>query len=154
MTDRAHVLWIATAVRLVVALLVVLSLVRRRRLRGKYGLFWLLVVLGFLPFAIDPDLVDAVGNRLGIRYQPALLMIAGIAVLTLLAMHFSWEVSRLEERSRAMAEELALLRAKVEEAATHPDLPPTSATVDASPSAPAENEGGEGGGVEGGRHLP
>lgn len=117
MTDRAHVLWIATAVMLVVALLVILSLVRRRRLRGKYGLFWLLVVLGFLPFAIEPDLVDAVGDRLGVRYQPALLMIAGIAVLTLLSMHFSWEVSRLEERSRAMAEELALLRAKVEESA-------------------------------------
>lgn len=126
MTDRAHVLWIATAVMLVVALLVILSLVRRRRLRGKYGLFWLLVVTGFLPFAIEPDLVDAVGDRLGIRYQPALLMIAGIAVLTLLAMHFSWEVSRLEERSRAMAEELALLRARVEgeDAAepTHPNL--------------------------------
>lgn len=114
MTDRAHWLWIIVGVVLVFALGVMLSLVRRRRLRGKYGLFWLIVVVGFVPFAIEPDMVDAVGDRLGVRYQPALLLIAAIAVLTLLAMHFSWEVSRLEERSRSMAEELALLRAKVE----------------------------------------
>ena len=38
-----------------------------------------------------------------------------IGFLLLVAMHFSYELSRLEKRVRALAEELALLRGPVEE---------------------------------------
>jgi hypothetical protein len=34
-----------------------------------------------------------------------------IVFLLIVVMHFSWELSRLEERTRTLAEEIALLRA-------------------------------------------
>jgi len=73
-------------------------------------------------------------------------MIAGIAVLTLLAMHFSWEVSRLEERSRAMAEELALLRARVEgEGASEPTGPDPATDDGETVNSRRESEAGDAG---------
>ena len=52
---------------------------------------------------------------MGVAYQPALFLLLGFGFLLLLAMHFSYELSRLETRVRALAEELALLRHEVEE---------------------------------------
>lgn len=118
MTERAHLLWVAVAVMLMIAVGILLGLVRQRRLRGKYGLFWLAVVGTVLPLAVFPALVDRLGDSLGVRYQPVLLLFAAITVLTFLSMHFSWEVSRLEERSRSLAEELALLRERVDSSLT------------------------------------
>jgi hypothetical protein len=44
-----------------------------------------------------------------------LLLMMACAVLLLVAIHYSWELSRLEVRSRRLAEEVALLRARLDE---------------------------------------
>jgi hypothetical protein len=53
-------------------------------------------------------------ERIGVTYQPALFLMLGLAFLFLLSVHFSWELSRLEDRVRALAEEVALLRQDAE----------------------------------------
>ena len=52
--------------------------------------------------------------RLGIYYPPAAFLMAAVAFLFVLTVHFSWELSRLEERTRTLAEEVALLRNELE----------------------------------------
>ena len=42
------------------------------------------------------------------------MFFAAIVFLFFVVVHFSWELSRLEERSRSLAEEVALLRAELE----------------------------------------
>jgi flagellar biogenesis protein FliO len=42
-------------------------------------------------------------------------MLLALSFLLVLVLHFSWELSRLEDRTRALAEEHALLRGEVEE---------------------------------------
>ena len=42
-------------------------------------------------------------------------MLLALSFLLVLVLHFSWELSRLEDRTRALAEEHALLREEVEE---------------------------------------
>lgn len=123
MTERAHFLWLALAIVLLVAIALILSLVRRRSLRGKYGLLWVSVGIALVPLALFPGMVDWTAQQLGVFYEPAVIFLAAIGLLMLLSMHYSWELSRLEERSRTLAEEVALLRGELEELRTQIDQP-------------------------------
>lgn len=124
MTERVHLLWALLAVALLAAIGVILSLVRRRRLRGKYGLLWISIGVALVPLAVFPSFVDWAAGKIGVGYAPAVIFLAAIGLLMLLAMHYSWELSRLEERSRSLAEELALLRSELDELRAREPVPP------------------------------
>jgi hypothetical protein len=107
-STRAHLLVVLIAA---FPALFVLRLVRRRALRAKYSLLWLAVGAVLMITAIFPGLVDRASDALGISYPPAVYLMIAIVFLLMVVMHFSWELSRLEERTRTLAEEIALLRA-------------------------------------------
>ncbi|MDG2427867.1 MAG: DUF2304 domain-containing protein [Acidimicrobiales bacterium] len=107
MTGQTHVL---LATLSVAAVLVIIRLVRRGSLKAKYSVLWLTVGLVLAIAASVPTLLDRIADRLGIWYQPTLFLLLAIGFLLLVAMHFSYELSRLEKRVRVLAEELALLR--------------------------------------------
>lgn len=112
LTDRAHLL-----VGLVTfgALAFILRLLRRGQLRSKYAVLWTIAIVPLGLLAIAPGLLTWVSERAGVFYPPTLFLLAAVAFLFLVVVHFSWELSRLEERSRTLAEELALLRHELEE---------------------------------------
>jgi hypothetical protein len=105
------------------SLLFILRLVRQRKLKGKYALLWVGVGVFLLAFAIVPDVLVPIADWVGIAYEPAVFFLAAIAFLFLMVVHFSFELSRTEERTRILAEEIALLKAQVEatEALDEPD---------------------------------
>lgn len=90
------------------------ELLRRRQLKEKYAVLWVLVAIAVAILAIFPDLLNVAGRLLHIADPPNLLMFLAAAVLLLVTVHLSWETSRLEDETRALAEELALLRYQVE----------------------------------------
>ena len=96
-------------------LLFLLRLVRRGQLRGKYALLWLGVGAAMVGFAIYPNVLVPISETLGISYEPAIIFMAAIAFLFVVIVHFSYELSRLEDRTRTLAAELALLRAETQE---------------------------------------
>ena len=61
------------------------------------------------------------GHRLGIADPPNLLLFGAVLVLLLVSVHLSWEVSRLEEETRTLAEEIGLLRMQVESLDPRPE---------------------------------
>lgn len=98
---------------LVVALVnvvVMVELVRRRQLREKYALLWIAVGVGGIVLGVGRNVVDRIAHALGVTYGPSAVFLAAILFLLLVCMHLTWEVSRLEERTRTLAEDLALLR--------------------------------------------
>jgi hypothetical protein len=107
MSPRAHVV---VAVITISLLVFIVQMVRRRHLRAKYSLLWLTVGLIVTVLAVSPAVLDRVSLLLGIAYGPTTLFMAAITLLLVLVAHFSWELSRLEERTRTLAEELALIR--------------------------------------------
>jgi hypothetical protein len=107
-STRAHLLVVVIAA---LPALFVLRLVRQRALRAKYSLLWLAVGAVLMLTAIFPGLVDHASEALGISYPPVIYLMIAIVFLLMVVMHFSWELSRLEERTRTLAEEIALLRA-------------------------------------------
>jgi hypothetical protein len=111
LSGRAHV--VVVLVTLIGAWFL-LRLLRRRQLRGKYMLLWIFVGLTVIALAIFPSLLDNTANLLGIYSGPNLLFLLAIAFLLLVCAYFSWELSRLEERTRILAEEIAILRGEQE----------------------------------------
>jgi hypothetical protein len=111
LSGRAHVLVVLVVLAGVFFLLRVLN---RRQMRGKYTLLWMFVGMLVLVLAAFPVLLDRVSHFLRIYYAPSTLFIAAIGFLLLVCVYFSFELSRLEERTRILAEELAILRAEQE----------------------------------------
>lgn len=124
MTGRAHL----ALVLLTFGMLgFVLHLVRSGRLRAKYAMLWSTVGAGLVVLAAFPALLDWTARHVGIYYPPAAFLTAAVAFLLGLTVHFSWELSRLEERTRTLAEEVALLREELRRAPGAGD-PPAAAT--------------------------
>jgi len=109
-TPRLHVI---TAVAGIVCMLGILRLVRRRQLRAKYALLWLAVGVAFVVLGASPGLLDWAARRTGVAYAPDLLFLVGTLFLVLVVMHLSWELSRLEDRTKILAEEVALMRTEL-----------------------------------------
>jgi hypothetical protein len=112
MSTRAHIIVVIGALA---AFLFILRLVAVRQLRSKYALLWLAVGLALLVLATFPGALDEIADWLGIAYAPTALVTVALAVLGAIVVHLTWELSRLEMRSRTLAEDLALLRAVVAE---------------------------------------
>jgi len=111
-STAAHILVIVLSAG-VIAFIV--HLVRSRRLRAKYSVLWFSLGLGLAVLAVFPGLVKWLSDQFGISYAPATFILLALSFLLVLVLHFSWELSRLEDRTRALAEEYALLRQEVEE---------------------------------------
>ena len=107
MTPQAHLF---VAVVTVLAVTFVIRLVRRRQLRAKYAMLWISVCVVIAFLAAVPSVPNRLARSVGIFYQPAAFLFAAVVFLFLVVVHFSYELSRLEDRSRILAEELALVR--------------------------------------------
>lgn len=103
-----------TALAGLLVLGVILELLRRRRLREKYAMLWLAVGIVVLPLAFFPRLSDRAASMLGVASGVSLVLFLGFLFLLLVCVHLSWEVSQLEEETRTLAEEFALLRTEIE----------------------------------------
>ena len=84
-----------------VILLALFEMMRRNRLREKYALIWALVALAVITVAAFPGLLIRASAAIGLEVPVNLLFIT---------LQHSSELGRLEERTRTLAEEIALLR--------------------------------------------
>jgi hypothetical protein len=110
-------LTILTAIIGFALLVIIFELMRRRQLREKYALLWGAVAIVVVPLALFPRLLDAVSSVVGVASGVSLVLFLGLVFLLILSLHLSWEVSALEEETRTLAEEIALLRIEIRERA-------------------------------------
>ncbi len=93
----------------------IVEMLRRRQLSEKYAVLWLVVGLFLLLLTVFPGILAGVSGLVGIAVPTNLLFFVGIIFLTGVGLHLSWELSRLEDETRKLAEDLAILRLDVEE---------------------------------------
>ena len=91
-----------------------IELLRRRQLKEKYAVLWLGVGIGMFVIGAFPFLLNKIADVAGVKDPPNLLLFAASLLLLAVCVHLSWESSRMEEKARTLAEELALLRQKVD----------------------------------------
>jgi len=99
-----------TSITALMVLGIILELLRRRQLREKYAFLWMSVGLVVLILGFLPRLLDSVAAMLGVASGVSLVLFLGVIFLLLVSIHLSWVVSRLEEETRTLAEEIALIR--------------------------------------------
>lgn len=106
---------VVVGIVLAVALLtVVLWMLLTRRLREKYAVQWLVLGVVLLVLGLFPGLLEAATQAIGVQLPVNLLFAAAIFVLLGVALHQSWELSLAEEEARRLAEEVAILGARLD----------------------------------------
>jgi hypothetical protein len=94
--------------------LLTIELMRRKSLREKYAVLWLLLSGFVLLLAVVPGLLLWFANLFGFTLAANFVFFLAIFGLFALAMQFSVEVGRVEHEVGTLAEELAFLRNEIE----------------------------------------
>jgi hypothetical protein len=98
--------------------LVVLELVRRRRLLERYALLWLLSAWVLLALAVWQGLLSDLARVIGIIYPPNALFLIAFGFVLVLLLHFSLAVSRLTDQTKVLAQRLAIVEERQQQADT------------------------------------
>jgi hypothetical protein len=99
----------------IVTLTLLFEMMRRHRLREKYAVFWAVVAVFTLVVAAFPALLVWAAALVGVAVPANLLFFLASMLLLIVSVQHSSELGRLEERTRTLAEEVALLRLQVED---------------------------------------
>ncbi|MCP4362242.1 MAG: DUF2304 domain-containing protein [Chloroflexi bacterium] len=104
--DRTQFVAVLSAV---IVFLFVLELVRRRQLREEYSWLWLMMSGGYLIVAIFPATLHWFTAFIG-AVQPAVTFnFLGVFFLVLICIQFSMRLSRLTNRNKYLAQQIAIL---------------------------------------------
>ena len=107
MVDRSTIFMVGASI---VALLVVLELVRRRRLSEQYSLLWLGTAIVMLVVGAWRDLLHSLAALVNIHHPPNLLFLLAALFLLFIQLYFSTVITRLAHESKEAAQQIALLR--------------------------------------------
>lgn len=106
MSVATYVLGIASAA---LVLFVVIELLRRRRLRERHAIWWMVAGILALVIGIFPITLQWAAKLVGIEVPTNLVFFVSIAILFLVCLQHSAELTQLESKTRALAERVALL---------------------------------------------
>lgn len=88
--------------------------IRRNRLNERYALLWLGAAGVMLVLAVWRSLLDRLAVFLGVLYGPSLLFLVALLCLFAILLHFSLVISEHRDKTRRLAQGLALLAHEVE----------------------------------------
>ncbi len=98
-----------------VLLALIVELVRRRRMSPSFAWVWLVVGVAIMALVIWYDGLVYLTHAIGAVAPTSTLFLFGILFLLLVCLQFSMRISTLEDRLRALAQEIALLRSRLGE---------------------------------------
>lgn len=105
---------LAGALLALVSIAVVLELVRRRRLSEWQSLAWLLAAVAIGGFAAHRRVQFVLADFVGIYYPPVLILGAFVFGGLVILLLQSVALTRLDARCRRLAQEVALLRERLD----------------------------------------
>lgn len=91
----------------------VLELVRRGHLKERYALLWLAAAVAGLFVGLFPRLIVWMSGAFGFQYL-TVFYVTSFLFLLLLVLAFTVIISKLTERNRALAQEIALLAQRLD----------------------------------------
>ena len=107
---------IAASVASVLLLLVVFELIRGRKLKERYALLWLATGVVLLVLSAWRNGLNTIAGWMGIStYPPAILFAVATLFVIVVLLYYSTVLSRLVDQNTVLAQELALLRERIDE---------------------------------------
>lgn len=104
---------IAATIASLALLLAVLELVRRRRLREKYALLWIVTAVVLLILSVWRGAVSSIAGVLGVSYGPAVIFAVGALFVLIVLLHYSTVISALTDRTVVLAQRMAVLEQRI-----------------------------------------
>lgn len=102
----------------------VVLLLRQRKLKEKYAVLWVIVGLLIIILAGFPQLLGWASELAGFVVPANLLFTLAIFLVLGVCLHLSLEISVVEDETRALAEEAAILRSALEKLQARVDALP------------------------------
>lgn len=96
------------------AVVFVLYLLRRGVLPERFAALWIFVSVVLLVLSVFPQILTWVADVTGVQIPLNLLLFTAAVLLLLVSVQLSFEVGRLEARTRRLAEEVALLADRID----------------------------------------
>ena len=109
---------IVASVAAVLLLLAILELIRSRRLQERYALLWLLTGVVMLVLGLWRDGLGKFSELIGVAYPPSALFVLGSLFILVVLLHYSTVISKLADQNKILAQRLALLENRLEEASS------------------------------------
>lgn len=100
----------------VLAIAFLFFLLRTRRIREKYAAIWISLALVVVVLGTFPRLAFFLADLAGVETPINLLFVGGFGILLAVCIQLSANLTTLEERTRTLAEELALLKLATDDA--------------------------------------
>jgi hypothetical protein len=94
--------------------LYIFYLVRKKKIKEEYSLLWLFSSFVFFFFSIWRHGLEFFAKLIGIAYPPAALFLILMLAIFLILIEFSINISKLSEKNKILAQEMALLRNTIE----------------------------------------
>lgn len=91
-----------------IVLFIVIEMLRRRRLRERHAVYWLLAGLLGLIIGIFPQVLAWAASLVGISVPTNLAFFVSIIILFFVCIQHSSELTVLETKARVLAEDIAL----------------------------------------------
>jgi hypothetical protein len=107
----------------IILLLIILELVRRKYLRERYSLIWIVTGTLFLLLSIRVDILYRISHFLGFSIPSNALFFFGLLFLILIILGLSVITSRLAEKNKTLTQEVVLLKKRVADLEKSHDLP-------------------------------
>lgn len=106
MTITSYIFGIVSATLILV---VVIELLRRRRLRERHAIWWFVAGVLALVAGVFPATLEWAATLIGIEVPINLVFFVSIAILFLVCLQNSAELTALESKTRILAEKVAIL---------------------------------------------
>jgi hypothetical protein len=98
----------------VVFMFFIFRLITKGKLREEYSFIWIVCTALLLMFAVWRNGLDVIANLLGVFYAPSLIFLGAIFAIVIFLVHLSVVNSRQHKQIKELAQELALLKQKLE----------------------------------------
>ena len=89
--------------------------VRHQRMKERYAALWLIIGAVIIVLGAFPSLLNGVADFVGVALPVNLLFLLSILLLMGVSIHLTLELSRLSEKTRILAEEVAISKALQEQ---------------------------------------
>lgn len=118
----------------IVAIAFLFFLLRTRRIREKYAAIWIGLAAAVVVLGTFPNLAFWLADVVGVETPVNLLFATGFVILLAVCIQLSANLTSLEERTRTLVEEIALLRL---ESQNGPGHGPHAGSLEPSPLDPS-----------------
>lgn len=112
MSTASYILGIVAAL---LTLGLVIEMLRRRRLRERHAIWWLIAGILALIIGVFPQVLIWASHVVGVEVPTNLIFFVSVFILFLVCIQHSSELTDLEDKTRVLAEEAALQTLRIAE---------------------------------------